>query len=106
MTETSLSHVITANDLKDGLVVYQSEAQGWASSVQSAERIEDADLLEAGLSRAQIAETGNIVVGVYAIEVEVNENEVRPVKYRERIRAFGPSTHPEFSAHTDVRPSR
>jgi len=94
------AHVITANDLKDGLVVYQAGDNGWVESVQAAEVL-DETALDAALARAKTAEGNDIVVGVYAIEVEANDDGIRPTRYRERLRAFGPSTHPEFSRTPD-----
>ena len=38
-----------------------------------------------------------IVVGPYLIEVAAQDGKVVPTRYRERIRAFGPSTHPELA---------
>ena len=38
-----------------------------------------------------------IVVDPYAIKVTDEGGEIRPVRYRERIRAFGPPVHPEFA---------
>jgi hypothetical protein len=38
-----------------------------------------------------------VVVEPYAIEVIRDAGDVRPVRYRERIRAFGPSIHPDFA---------
>ncbi len=99
------AHVITANDLKDGLVVYQAADNGWVASVQAAEVLEEEVLLDAALVRAKLAEDTDIVVGVYAIEVEVGADDIRPIRYRERLRAFGPSIHPEFSRSPDASAS-
>ncbi len=101
------AHVITANDLKDGLVVYQAADNGWVESVQAAEVLEEEALLDAAMVRAKLAEDKDIVVGVYAIEVEVDDDDdgIRPTRYRERLRAFGPSTHPEFSRSPDASAS-
>ena len=95
------AHVITANDLKDGLVVYQARDNGWVESVQAAEVLSDQTGLDAAMSRAKVAEDNDVVVGVYEIEVDVEDGDVRPTRYRERLRAFGPSTHPEFSRTSD-----
>jgi len=101
-----MAHVITANDLKTGLVVYQTDDNGWSGSVQVAEILTDEKTLAGGLSRAKAAEGNQLVVGVYEVEVEANDGEVQPTRYRERLRAHGPSTHPEFSRQTDTVEAR
>jgi hypothetical protein len=97
MTAPKPHHVITANDLKDGLVVYQVADDSWTPSVGLAEVIESDDGLEARLACAQKAESDQMVVGPYAVAVDVSGDNPRPTKYRERIRAYGPSTHPAFA---------
>jgi hypothetical protein len=37
------------------------------------------------------------VVAPYLIDVVVEDGRVWPVRYREVLRAVGPSTHPEFN---------
>jgi len=101
-----MAHVITANDLKTGLVVYQAVDGGWAESVQAAEILADEAALADGLSRAKVAEDNQLVVGVYEINVEAVDGETRPTRYRERLRAHGPSTHPEFSRQTGPEEAR
>ena len=93
-------HVITANALRDGLVVYQADDDSWTPSIRAAEVIDSDDGLEEALVRAQGAEENRLVVGPYVIEVELVDDDPRPVRYREYIRAYGPSTHPEFSHDT------
>ena len=80
--------IITANRLIDGAVVYRTAHEGWS------ERLEDGNLLapevaEATLAGVQADDVGN-VVEPYLIEVG-DEGAARPTRYRERIRASGPS---------------
>jgi len=86
---------ITANDLRNGLVVYLDDGRGWTEDLGRA-CLFAADGLEAALADAAGAEASGQVVGVYEIAVERAEEGVRPVRFRERIRAFGPSTHVDF----------
>jgi len=100
--------MITANCLADGLVVYQAADDSWCSLIQDAEVIEDEDALQARLSQAKAAEGNQAVVGVYEVEVTEDEGCIRPVRLRERIRAFGPTSHPEFGrgqAPEDLSPT-
>lgn len=91
--------IVTANRLGDGLVVFLGYDGEWTTDVDAARIGEHADdvadlMIEAEASPA--------AVGAYLIDVEVAADEadgrrVAPTKYRERIRAYGPSIHPAFA---------
>lgn len=93
------TQIMTANKLSDGTVVFLGYDGTWTRHVDDAriaEREEDISEMEAEASVS--AE----VVDPYLIDVEVRSAEgssrfVKPTQYRERIRAFGPSTHPAFA---------
>ena len=90
---------VTANLLTDGAVVFLGFDGEWRRSIDEA-RIAERDDDTAEMLAEAIA--SNKVVGPYLIEVDVRAAEgatrfVRPSKYRERIRAFGPTTHPAFA---------
>jgi hypothetical protein len=93
------AQIMTANKLSDGIVVFLAYDGTWTRYIDDArvaEREEDFADMEA--EAAQSIE----VVDPYLIDVEVSATEgigrfIRPTKYRERIRAFGPSTHPAFA---------
>ena len=87
--------VITANDLRNGAVVYLCDGADWSECLDES-RIFPADGLEEGLAVGRAAEDNQRVVGVYEIEVSQQGRQVVPVRYRERIRAYGPSTHVDF----------
>ena len=86
-----MEQIFTANRLSDGLVVYLTEAGEWSEDVnQSFVCVNEVDLniyeqcaVEAAVNRH--------VVEPYAIDVQRTEEGVRPHRYREVIRAFGPS---------------
>ncbi|TVR99791.1 MAG: DUF2849 domain-containing protein [Rhodospirillales bacterium] len=90
-------HVITANRLVDGAVVYLTVGGGWS------ERIADAavaDGKEAGavlMAKAEQAVADCLVVAPYLIDVADADGGIRAQRYRERIRSDGPSIHPEFA---------
>ncbi len=91
-----MSYVITAYDLRRGVVVYFNRSGGWTEAVDQAMPLDDPDERVAALARAVQAEQADVVVGVYEIETEADCGSVRPVRYRERIRAFGPTVAPAF----------
>lgn len=102
--------IATANRLSDGVVVYLGYDGDWTRHIDDARIAEhDDDIAELQLE----AESSSLVVGAYLIEAEVtlpegSNRSVSPLRYKERIRAFGPSIHPAFAkkdvpAHFDPR---
>lgn len=89
-TQTVPKQVITANRLADGAVVYMTAAETWSRNVDEARPIEKAEVA-AALAAAEHAVKACEVVAPYAIEVEIAGLRVSPVRYREQIRAAGPT---------------
>lgn len=88
--------VVTGNRLHDGAVIFLGEDGGWTSRIEDARVAtteEDAKTLE---DLAKAAVTARQVVGPYLIAVVADAGGVKPVRYRERLRAYGPSVHPGF----------
>ena len=83
--------VMTANRLSDGLVVYLGEGGHWSTSIEDATvaagEAEADDLMEA----AERAVAEPAVVGPYLIDVAEVAGGLCPIRYREAIRAKGPS---------------
>ncbi|MEX0808396.1 MAG: DUF2849 domain-containing protein [Dongiaceae bacterium] len=83
--------VFNANDILSGRVVYLAADGHWS------ERIGDAAIVQSPDDEARlqaIADTAfaeRRVVDVYAIEVAIEDGQTRPLVYRERLRAEGPS---------------
>ena len=91
------SQVITGNRLADGIVVYLAADGGWTENVNGS-RVGDSEReLERMKALADAAAKAAVVVEPYAIDVAQDGDGIRPVRYRERIRAFGPSVHPDFA---------
>ncbi|MBX9593510.1 MAG: DUF2849 domain-containing protein [Roseomonas sp.] len=82
--------VVTANDLRTGRVVWLGSA-GWIGDVAAA-RVFGAGDAAAALALGQAAEQARIVVGAYVVEVSAGPV---PLKFRERLRAQGPSIDAE-----------
>ncbi len=89
--------VFTANRVTDGVVVYLDEDDRWTESLGQVSIIADDNKLAEKTAAAEAAVAAAVVVDPYAIEVTDEGSEIRPVRYRERIRAFGPPVHPEFA---------
>ena len=86
---------ITANRLRDGVVVFlaadSGADSGWVESFADAGLFapkEAEAILAAAKSKAEREQYG---VDIYAFEVETHNGVPVPVKARERIRALGPS---------------
>ncbi len=93
------TQIMTANKLSDGAVVFLGYDGAWTRQVDDARIAErDEDVADMQAEASESAE----VVDRYLIDVEIRAAEgsgrfVKPTQYRERIRAFGPSTHPAFA---------
>lgn len=96
--------VFTANRLRDGRVVWLGAGDRWAETVAAALPFAP-EAAAAGLAQAQAAERRQEVVGVYAAEVDLAGGVPVPLKYRERLRATGPSIAAEPPSWAgDARP--
>ncbi len=93
---TAPTQVVTANRLSDGVVVYLDEAGGWTERLGAAAALSGAEALAAAIETAKRAEADQIVVEPYPIDVARDGASLRPLRLRERIRAEGPTIHPEL----------
>jgi hypothetical protein len=84
--------IVTANHLSTGDVVYLTEAASWSRSIADAAIAPNAEAGAALLAVASAQAKQNIVVEPYLIPVDADAAPPRPIQFRERIRAFGPTT--------------
>ena len=89
--------VFTANRVTDGVVVYLDENDRWTESFGQVAVIGDDGKLARKTAAAEAAAAAAVVVDPYVIEITEEAGEILPVRYRERIRAFGPPVHPQFA---------
>jgi sulfite reductase (NADPH) hemoprotein beta-component len=82
--------VITANRLADGAVVYMTEAGSWSRDIVDGRAFEKSAAADE-LARAEKSVTDCVVVAPYAIDVDVTGERIHAVRYREQIRALGPT---------------
>jgi glycerol-3-phosphate O-acyltransferase len=85
-----VSHMLTANRLKDGDVLYW-KGDGWVLSLAEGDVFADEAAAQAALAAAQKYVASNQVVAPYLFEVRIENGAIRPVKEREIIRAAGPT---------------
>lgn len=88
--------IITANNLRDGDVVYLSTGGKWTGDLNNALGVDSKDALESMLATASIAEENRQVVGFYSLPVKKSDRGFTPLSMKERIRSLGPTTHPEL----------
>lgn len=88
--------VISANRLGDGLVVYMTDGGGWSERIADAQAVTGKDAGEAAMAAAHGAEEARVVVEPYLIDIEESGGERRPTRYRELIRAKGPTVRPDI----------
>ena len=87
--------VITANRLLDGRIVWLS-AQGWSEMIGHARVFDNAEIEDA-IKQAKAMPEARTVVGIYGVQLDPDAAGIAPLTVRERIRAFGPSVHPDFA---------
>ena len=88
---------LTANDLLTGEVVF------WASG-RWVERFADAELFDgdpAASALAQAEAQPTVAVAPYLIDLQDTPLGPVPVSYRERLRALGPTDHPEMGKQAE-----
>lgn len=85
-------HVVTANALLEGDVVFFTSDDRWSRHIAEAELIEDEAHAQIRLLDAQ-ADSG-VVVGAYLAEARPGPNGPAPVHFRETFRTRGPSNYP------------
>jgi hypothetical protein len=86
-----MREVITANRLKDGVVVFQAADESWSEDFNRAAVCRSEEAAAAALARAKMDEAGNLIVDPYAAPVEERNGHVAPKSLREAIRAAGPT---------------
>jgi hypothetical protein len=88
--------VVTANRLGDGRVVFLADGYRWVEEIGLARVGETDEAAKALLAIAEKAAADRIVVAPYLIGVSADADRIMPTRYREILRALGPSSHPEF----------
>jgi hypothetical protein len=83
--------IVTANRLRDGLVVYLGDSETWSQSLAASKPVDNEAAFEALLAAAERAVANGEVIEPYLIDVETDGDDIRPTRFREVIRATGPT---------------
>ncbi len=93
--------VVTANRIGDGTVVYLTRVGGWSERITDGQVSRSDEERDALMAVAQATAEIPAVVEPYVIDVVEEAGAVRPVRYREAIRARGPTIHPAFGQQAE-----
>jgi len=97
--------VITANRLIDGEVVWLASGDRWVESVEAADVFAEKQAASSALDRAQAAVDARIIVDPYEIAVNQQNGTPVPVRFREQIRALGPTVRLDLGKQARVQQS-
>jgi hypothetical protein len=95
--------VISANRLTDGIVVYLTEAGDWSEQIAAALLLKSKEAHDQAMMRAGEAVARQIVVDPYPIDIDTAAGDRRPTRYREFIRANGPSVRRDLGKQAETR---
>ncbi|SDT89860.1 DUF2849 domain-containing protein [Stappia sp. ES.058] len=83
---------LTANRLIDGEVVWLGRSGRWVEMLHSAWVLETAEAEAEAVAAGQQAVAERLLVDPYLIDLRRNDDGIEAVRFRERIRAQGPTT--------------
>jgi len=89
---------VTGNRLADGEVVFWADG-AWRERFADIQLFDDPASADAALARAKAQPT--VIVDPYLIDVRFDDGLPVPVAYRERVRALGPTIHPDMGKQTE-----
>nr|WP_232350015.1 MULTISPECIES: DUF2849 domain-containing protein [Commensalibacter] len=93
-------YVLTANRLLDGRVVWFTPQEHWGIMLEDAQLFSNKENAEKKLQEIIQSNTAHFLIDLHYVELI---NPFHPASARENIRAFGPSTHPEFNPRSIIR---
>jgi hypothetical protein len=89
--------MVLANRLTDGRVVFLAADESWVDDIAAGALAASAAAAERLLAEARRAEEINLVIDPYLIDIETADGVRRPLSFRERIRASGPTLQPALA---------
>lgn len=88
--------VLTANRLRDGEAVWLAADHSWSETIDAAEIARDVAAEDALTEIGKASYLRDEVVDVELIDIQLVEGRIVPNRLRERIRAAGPTIHPNL----------
>lgn len=102
MSKLKNSVAFTANNLLDGEAVWMGIDGSWVKSVEAAGVFSTEEERQRAAELAAEADADNLVVEPYEIDVLFEAGQVTPMKFRERIRAAGPTMRLDLGKQAEV----
>jgi hypothetical protein len=93
-----LLKAVTGNRLTDGEVVFWADG-GWRERFADIQLFAEPAEADAALEAAKAQPT--VIVDPYLIDVRMDDGVPVPVAYRERVRALGPTIHPDMGKQVE-----
>ena len=97
--------LLTANRLGDGTVVFLDFEGAWNESIAEALVAHSPDEVRALEDRGAYDAARNLVVEPYLVEIREAAGRFEPIRYRERVRAAGPSMLDHVPGYVAPSPS-
>ena len=88
--------MVLANRLADGQVVFLTTDGSWVEDIALGALVRDPAAAQRLLADAQLAESRNVVVEPYLIDIRDEAGHRQPVSFREAIRATGPTVRTDL----------
>lgn len=96
--------IVTANRLRDGLVVYLTADGDWSGRIGDAAGAMNEAGAEELMTSAKRSAAECRVVDPYLVEVEITPDGRQPVRHRESMRVSGPTVQTELNRRPQGRP--
>ena len=97
--------ILTANRLGDGAVIFLDFEGAWSEAIDEALVALSPDEVRALEDRGAYDSAHNLVVEPYLVEIREVAGRIEPIRYRERVRAGGPTILEDVPGYTQPFPS-
>jgi hypothetical protein len=101
MSRAAHASILTANRLDDGIVVFLDFEGAWSVDIAEAVVARSPDEVKALEDRGGYDAAHNLIVEPYLVEVREVAGRLLPLRYRERVRASGPSILDDVPGYAD-----
>lgn len=101
MTATEKGQIVTANRLRDGLVVFLNRSGEWSERIDDATLALEPEAAAALEARAKSDEKVTLVTGTYLVDAERRDGRIRASHIRERLRTLGPTVRPDLGKQAE-----
>lgn len=101
MSDFEKGQLVTANRLRDGIVVFLTRSGTWSEKIDEAALALEPQAAAALEARAKDDEKATLVTGSYLIDAERRDGRIRAAHIRERMRTLGPTVRLDLGKQAD-----